>query len=184
MKVLCTDHVDIAMPAEKVFSFITDLTRWPVWFAPVVSAQHPRSLPIALDEEVHLCLHAGRRRWHETFEVTRFVRNAFLTFEGTFSAARLIDFRVEQRGAMTRLSCGIGYPVFGGAIAAMIDAAFRRGRVRMEVRDSLMRLKGLLDEQAETRMIDDDLFGDIPALPEEPAATEPSARIEEPAAAM
>ena len=182
MKVLCTDYVDIGMPAEKVFSFVADLPRWPVWFTPVVSAQHPQCRPVALDEEVLLCLQAGRRRWHETFEITRYVRNAFLSLEGTFSAARRIDFRFEQRGAVTRVSCAIGYPVFGGLIVAMVDAAFRRGRIRMEVRDSLMRLKGLLDEEGEPKTVGDDFLDERPHA--ETAEFAPAARLIEPAAVM
>ena len=156
MKVLCTDHVDVAVPADRVYGFAVDISRWPLWFSPVVCAQHPDGSDLALKEELLLCLHAGRRRWHERFEVTRLVRNAFLSLEGAYSAARRIDFRFEQRGAQTRVACSIGYRVFGGAFAGMVDAVFRRPRVRNEVRDSLHRLKGLLEERAEQFAIGED----------------------------
>jgi uncharacterized membrane protein len=156
MKVLCTDHIDVAVPADRVYGFAVDISRWPLWFSPVVCAQHPDGCDLAVNQELLLCLHAGRRRWQERFEVTRLVSNAFLSLEGAYSAARRIDFRFEQRGAQTRVACSIGYRVFGGALAGMLDAVFRRPRVRNEVRDSLHRLKGLLEERAEQFGIDED----------------------------
>jgi uncharacterized membrane protein len=184
MKVLCTDHADVDAPAETVFSFVTDISRWPVWFSPVVSAQHPDSLPVALDEELLLCLHCGRRRWHETFEVTRFVRSAFLSLEGAFSAARRIDFRFEQRGKQTRVAASIGYPVFGGPIKSAIDHLFQRRRVRRELRESLSRLKGMLEEQAESTVFGDESYDDasrgLQAAPNQSGA----ARVEQPAGAI
>jgi uncharacterized membrane protein len=148
MKVLCSQHVDMRAPADQVFEYVADVARWPTWFACVVSAQQPDDRPLDLDEEVCVCLHAGRRRWQEAFEVTRFIRNAFLSFEALFSAARRIDFRFERRGPTTRLGCSIGYPVFGGIVALAADALFRRPRIARELRDSLVHLKNLMEENA------------------------------------
>src|SRR5215467_9731278 len=75
MKILCADHTDVEVPVARVFEFVTDVTRWPVWMPSVVNAQQPDSLPLAVDEELLVCMHAGRRRWQETFEVKRLVRN-------------------------------------------------------------------------------------------------------------
>ena len=149
MKVLCTDHIDVSVNAERAFSAVVDIARWPVWFSSVVCAQHPEALPVALGEELSVCLNAGKRRWRETFEVSRFVRNAFLSLEGAFSAARRIDFRFEQRGPLTRIASSIGYRVFGGPLATAFDAAFKRRRVRADLRESLLRLKSLLEEAPE-----------------------------------
>lgn len=183
MKILCSDHVDIAAPAERAFDFVADISRWPVWFSPVVSAQHPESLPVALDEELLLCLHCGRRRWHESFEVTRFVRNAFLSLEGAFSAARRIDFRFEQRAAHTRIACTIGYPVFG-IVPAIVDAAIGRHRVKRELRDSLAHLKGLLEHQVEPGMAGDDIFHEAVSPAKTTLEPLPSNRMKEPAGAL
>ena len=178
MKVLCTDHVDVAVPADHVYRFAVDISRWPLWFSPVVCAQHPDGCDLAVNAELLLCLHAGRRRWQERFEVTRLVRNAFLSLEGAYSAARRIDFRFEQRGAQTRVACSIGYRVFGGAFAGLLDAVFRRPRVRTEVRDSLHRLKGLLEERAEQFAIDDDAREldalEVPSAPDVVQPAEPA----------
>jgi len=157
MKVLCADHIDVTVPVDRAFAAVADISRWPVWFTSVVCAQHPESLPVAQGEELSICLNAGKRRWRETFEVTRFVPGAFLCLEGAFSAARRIDFRFEQRGATTRIACGIGYPVFGGFLGAVVDAGFKRRRVRADLRESLMRLKGLLEEGVESVAVGDDL---------------------------
>jgi uncharacterized membrane protein len=177
VKVLCNDQIDVAAPAERAFAFASDISRWPLWFTPVVCAQHPDSLPLAPKEELLLCLQSGRRRWQERFEVTRFVRNAFLSLEGAYSAARRIDFRFEQRGAVTRVICAIGYRVFGGFFASGFDSLFRRRRVRNEIRESLHRLKGLLEEAGEMPAIDHI----VDEVPERLDVIAPAARVEEPA---
>ncbi|MDQ6780567.1 MAG: SRPBCC family protein [Candidatus Eremiobacteraeota bacterium] len=162
MKVLCSHSVDVRAPAEQVFDTVSDIGRWPTWFVCVVSAQQPQDRPLDLAEEIRVCLHAGRRRWQEAFEVTRFIRNAFLSFEALYSAARRIDFRFERRGQLTRLACSIGYPVFGGMLPELADAALRRGRVARELRDSLLHLKNMLEENAGATLWSDDDLG-LPA---------------------
>ena len=148
MKVLCTQHVDLRVPVEQVFDYVADIARWPMWLACVVSAQQPQGQPLDLDAEIRVCLHAGRRRWQESFEVTRCIRNAFLSFEAPLSATRRIDFRFERRGPLTRLACSIGYPVFGGMLPLMVDALFRRQRIKHELRDSLIHIKNMMEESA------------------------------------
>jgi uncharacterized membrane protein len=156
MKVLCSRAVDIHAPAEAIFDYISDLPRWPTWFTCVVSAQQPDNRPLALGEEIHVCMHAGRRRWQENLEITRFIRNAFLSFEALYSAARRIDFRVERRGKLTRLACSVGYLVSGGVVPAMVDAVLTRRRIDRGLRDSLVHLKNVLEEHAGvTEAIDD-----------------------------
>jgi hypothetical protein len=179
MKTLCTDQIDVSAPADIAFACVTDVGRWPVWFSSVVCAQHPDCLPVALGEELSICLQAGKRRWRETFEVTRFVPSAFLSIEGAFSAARRIDFRFEQRGRSTRIACAIGYPVFGGLFGSLLDAAFKRRRVRADLRESLLRLKGLLEERVETIAVGDEFEGVVVPV----TATSPF-EIREPAGAV
>lgn len=159
MKVLCSQSVDVHAPAEQVFGTVSDIARWPTWFVCVVSAQQPQDRPLGLGEEIRVCLHAGRRRWQESFEVTRFIRNAFLSFEALYSAARRIDFRVERRGQLTRLGCSIGYPVFGGVVPMLADAAVRRRRIARELRDSLVHLKNMLEDNMGATMWNDDDLG-------------------------
>lgn len=183
MKVLCTDHIDVTVPVERIFAFVSDISRWPVWFTPVVCAEHPERLPVALDEELLLCFGAGRRRWHEKFEVSRFVPNAFLSLEGSFSAARRIDFRFEQRGMQTRIACGIGYRVFGGFPRTMVDGIFNRPRVRRELHESLTRLKGVLEEQTELGMLGDDVIHQEPDADHRRYST-PAGNVTEPAGAV
>jgi len=146
MKVTCTGSIEIFAPVERVFDVLADIEKWPAWFAGIVSAQQPDHLPIQAKEDVYVCLHAGRRRWHESFEVSRFVRNAFLTFEGAYSAARRLDFRVEQRSGFTRFALTIGYAVFGGRLGAAIDSAFRRRSVQRLVNESLQHLKHRVED--------------------------------------
>ena len=155
MKVLCSHAVDIHAPAEAVFERVCDLPRWPSWFGCVVSAAQPQGRSLAVGEEIHVCMHHGRRRWQEDFEVTRFITNAFLSFEALYSAARRIDFRIERRGRIARLSCAIGYPLYGGAVPAIVDFVIGRRRVARCVRESLVHLKNLLEEQVGVAVADD-----------------------------
>ncbi len=176
MKVLCQERVDISAPAEVVFDYVADLGRWPMWFACIVSAQQPENRALGRDEEVRVCLQAGKRRWQETFETTRFIRGAFLSLEALDSAARRIDFRFERRGDLTRVACGIGYPVFGGLLPAGIDVLLRRPRVARELRQSLVHLKSALeDDQTATAPIDD--YGLVPASTESQETIEDSRTV-------
>lgn len=159
MKVLCSHAVDIAAPAEHVFERVSDLTHWPAWFGCVVSASQPQDQALGLGVEIHVCMHAGRRRWQETLEVTRFITNAFLSFEALYSTARRIDFRVERRGSITRLCCAVGYPVYGGLAPAIYDVLIGRRKVRSGVRDSLVHLKNIVEEKVGTAVAADDLDG-------------------------
>jgi len=155
MKVLCSHAVDIHAPADAVFAHVCDLAHWPTWFGCVVSAAQPSGGALGVGENVHLCLHAGRRRWQEDFEVTRYITNAFLSLEAFYSAARRIDFRFERRGSLTRLWCAIGYPVYGGMVPAALDAAVGRRGVKRGLRDSLVHLKNLLEERAGATLTED-----------------------------
>jgi uncharacterized membrane protein len=148
MKCLALEHADIRVPAESVFDYVVDLGRWPTWLWCVVSASQPERCPLALGVDIHVCMHAGRKRWQENLEITRFIRNAFLSFESFFSAARRIDFRFEQRGQTTRVACTIGYPVYGGALPAIYHALIGRRRLRGALRRSLIHLKNILEERA------------------------------------
>jgi uncharacterized membrane protein len=148
MKCLASEHADIRAPAESVFDYVVDLGRWPTWLWCVVSASQPEQRPLALGVDIHACMHAGRKRWHENLEVTRFIRNAFLSFEAFYSAARRIDFRFERRGQLTRLGCTVGYPVYGGGLPALYHALIGKRRLRAALRRSLVHLKNILEERA------------------------------------
>ena len=157
MKVLCSHTVDVHAPAEAVFDYVCDLSRWPTWFGCVVSASQPQERPLAVGEEIHVCMHAGKRRWQEDLEITRYISNAFLSLEAIYSTARRIDFRFEQRARVTRLACAIGYPVYGGVVPSLLDAVIGRRRVKKGLRESLVHLKNVLEEQATGTPASDDL---------------------------
>ncbi len=140
MKAVCNECIDIDLPVGRVFEFVSDLARWPVWLTFVVCAQDREGA------EVEICMQRGRRRWRETFDVIRFVPNAFLWLEGGLSAARRIEFRFEQRRVGTRLHCSIGYPVYGGGLGALRDAIFERRTVARDLERSLLGLKSALEE--------------------------------------
>jgi hypothetical protein len=160
MKIVYRDHIDLSVSVERAFAFATDFARWPMWFGCMVNVHLPETQELELGAVLRICMADGRRRRQETFEVTRYVRNAFLSLEGELSAARRFDLRFEQRGTASRISIGAGYPVFGGIFPAMYDALFRRPRVRRELHESLTHLRGLLDDGAESRYHADDLTPD------------------------
>ncbi|HME81285.1 MAG TPA: SRPBCC family protein [Candidatus Eremiobacteraceae bacterium] len=140
MKAVCSECIDIALPVGRVFEFVSDLARWPLWLSFVVCAQSPD------EQEVEICMQRGKRRWRETFDVIRYVPNAFFWLEGALSAARRIEFRFEQRRTGTRLHCSIGYPVYGGGLGVARDALFERRRVARDLERSLLGLKTTLED--------------------------------------
>lgn len=146
MKTVCSQSIDVRVPVGPVFAFTADVTRWPLWFSFVVSAQQPDRHELQFGEEVHLCMREGRRRWQEDFEVTRYVRNAFLWLEGALSASRRIELRFEQRTDCTRVVCSIAYPVFGGWLSQAGDTLLRKPRLAAELRNSLSHLKSVVED--------------------------------------
>ena len=160
MKIVCRDHIDLSVSVERAFTFATDIARWPMWFGCMVNAHLPESEALELGAVLRLCMVDGRQRRQETFEVTRYVRNAFLSLEGELSAARRFDLRFEQRGSASRISIIEGYPVFGGMIPALYDALFRRPRARRTLHESLVHLRGLLEDNVESKYHADDFLID------------------------
>jgi hypothetical protein len=148
MKSVCSECIDIGLPVNRVFGFVSDVTRWPLWLSFVVCAQRKGEAEAILsqDQEVEICMQRGKRRWRESFDVIRFVSDAFLWLEGSLSAARRIEFRFEQRRNSTRVHCSISNPVYGGALGVIRDTLFSRGPVRKDVERSLLSLKAALEE--------------------------------------
>ena len=149
MKAICSECVDVALPVGRVFGFVSDVARWPVWLSFVVSAHcdnMPGSNGLAADRELRVCMQRGKRRWQETFDVVRFVPNAFVWLEGSLSAARRIEFRFEQRRSGTRVHCAVGYPVYGGTAGRLRDALFVRRAVTRDIVNSMLQLKNVLEE--------------------------------------
>jgi hypothetical protein len=152
MKAVCSECVDITLPVSRVFAFVADVARWPLWLSFVVSAhcdEEPALAGLAADQELRICMQRGKRRWQESFDVVRFVPNAFVWLEGSLSAARRIEFRFEQRRSGTRVHCAVGYPVYGGAVGRLRDALLTRHGVARDVANSMLQLKSVLEEAAE-----------------------------------
>lgn len=160
MKIVCRGHIDLSVSVERAFAFATDIARWPMWFGCMVNAHLPENEELELGAVLRVCMAEGRNRRQENFEVTRYVRNAFLSIEGELSAARRFDLRFEQRGSASRISIVEGYPVFGGMIPAMYDALFRRPRARRGLHESLLHLRGLLEDNVESKNHADDFLID------------------------
>jgi hypothetical protein len=148
MKVVCSECIDVKMPVARVYEFVADLGRWPLWLSFVVCAQRDGepSLELACEQEIEICMQRGRRRWRESFDVVRCVPNAFVWLEGSLSAARRIEFRFEQRRSGTRVHCSIGYPVYGGALGLLRDSVFGRRAVAGDVARSLLALRTALED--------------------------------------
>lgn len=149
MKSVCIDSIDVALPADSIFTFVAGLAHWPVWFTFVVCAQqHGEPQPRALEthQEIDMCVKLGRRRFNEQFEVVQLVAGAFVCLEGSFSAARRIELRFEQRRASTRVHVRVSYPVFGGAFGWLGDTLFARRSLKGELRRSLLQLKSALED--------------------------------------
>ena len=148
MKAVCSECIDVGLPVARVYEFVADLARWPLWLAFVVCAQRTEEADgeLAREQEVEICMQRGRRRWREMFDVVRCVPNAFVWLEGSLSAARRIEFRFEQRRTGTRVHCAIGYPVYGGGFGMLRDALFERRAVARDLVRSLLALRTALED--------------------------------------
>src|SRR5215469_5935483 len=148
MKAVCSECIDVGLPVARVYGFVADLARWPLWLSFVVCAQQKGEplRELAFEQELDICMQRGKRRWRESFDVVRCVPNAFLWLEGSLSAARRLEFRFEQRRTGTRVHCSIGYPMYGGGFGALRDALFERRTVAHELARSLMTLRTTLED--------------------------------------
>ncbi|MBV8171896.1 MAG: SRPBCC family protein [Candidatus Eremiobacteraeota bacterium] len=148
MKAVCSACIDIGAPVARVYDFVGDLRRWPLWLSFIVCAQQQGEPlgELAYEQEVEICMQRGRRRWRESFDVVRCVPNAFVWLEGSLSAARRMEFRFEQRRSGTRLHCSIGYALYGGGFGKLRDALFERRTVARELARSLMNLRTALED--------------------------------------
>ena len=136
MKIVCRDHIDLSVSVERAFTFATDIARWPMWFGCMVNAHLPENEALELGAVL------------------------LLSLEGELSAARRFDLRFEQRGSASRISIVEGYPVFGGMIPALFDALFRRPRARRTLHESLVHLRGLLEDNVESKYHAEDFLID------------------------
>ena len=149
MKQVCAASIEVGLPADAVFAFVADLARWPVWLSFVVCAQQhgePQPRALAAGQEIDVCVQRGKRRSCEQFEVANFVTGAFVCLEGSLSASRRIEFRLEQRRKDTRVHARVGYPVFGGALGWLRDGLFTRRALLKQLRRSLAELKSALED--------------------------------------
>ncbi len=141
--------VDLAVPGKTAFAFLEQVEKWPVWlsFMRTVKRLEPKA-PLGPASELAIRA-AVPGDEEELFEVDRFVDGFILSLVGAYSARRRIEMRVEGKTARCRLSVRLDYPIYGGAVAQLVDRATARRRLDKQLADSLLHFKGLVEYEGD-----------------------------------
>jgi uncharacterized membrane protein len=148
--------VDLAVPGKTAFGFLEQVEKWPVWlsFMRTVKRLEPQA-PLGPASEVAI-RSAVPGDEEELFEVDRFVDGFILSLVGVYSVRRRIEMRIEGKTARSKLSIRLDYPIYGGAVAQLVDRATVRRRLDKQLADSLLHFKGLIEyegDPAETAVV-------------------------------
>ena len=81
----------------------------------------------------------------QLFEVDRFLPGHMVSLVGAYSILRRIDFRVESKSQVVRVTARVDYPSYGGALGALFDRMTTRRRLESALGDSLVHFKGLAE---------------------------------------
>ena len=91
----------------------------------------------------------------EFFEVDRYIAGHQVSLVGAFSCRRRIDFRVEQKSERSKVVVRVDYPTYGGITGALLDRFTRRRRLDVELANSLLHFKGLVEFERPDGGLDD-----------------------------
>ena len=147
---------DVASPAATAFSKICEIEKWPVWLSFMSSARctEPQR-PFAIGTEVAIRSQHLPGEEEELFEVDRFIPGHHVSLVGAFSCRRRIDFRVEQKSERSKIVVRVDYPTYGGIVGALFDRFTRRRRLDLELANSLLHFKGLVEFEPDAGVLDD-----------------------------
>jgi uncharacterized membrane protein len=136
--------IDVATSAETAFALLCEVEKWPVWLSFLRSARRLEAAPLALGSEVAL-RSAIPGEDEQLFEVDRFLPGHMVSLVGAYSIRRRIDFRVESKSQVVRVTARVDYPSYGGALGALFDRMTTRRRLESALGDSLVHFKGLAE---------------------------------------
>lgn len=148
---------DVRSPAERVFSLLCAVEKWPVWLSFLRSAAvtEPES-PLAIGSEV-LIRSAIPGEQEQLFEVDQLIPNYHLSLVGAYSVRRRIDFRIERKTTRCKVHAALQYPCYGGIVGALYDQLRAGRRLSTQVSEALVHFKHLAEYDAQK----DELLADF-----------------------
>jgi hypothetical protein len=135
---------DLVSSPEAAFALVCEVEKWPVWLSLMRSARRIDEEPLEVGSQVAV-RGAIPGDEEELYEVDRFMPGHTVALVGAYSLRRRIDFRIEHRGARSKLVVRLDYPSYGGAIGALFDRITARRRLESRLADSLVHFKGLVE---------------------------------------
>jgi hypothetical protein len=142
---------NLSVSAEIAFSRICSIQTWPVWLSFVRRAEfdgYPGLLTQASDIVLASDLSAGME---EVFEVEELIEPYLLTLVGAFSCRRRIQFRVDRKDDVSRLTVRIAYSRQGGLLQGFVARFLSRRKLNGLLAQSLQTFKSLVEHDAEER---------------------------------
>ena len=139
--------VEIDRPSEEVFEYATTPANWPEWHASALSIEGEQDHSLALGESVaEEYLVAGRRGrtvWtvREYDAPNRWIINGPIAGSGEST----ITYKVEPRAGGATFSREVVYRL--PRMLAVADRLILRPRMEAEARESLRRLKEILEQR-------------------------------------
>lgn len=138
--------VVIDRPVEKVFEFVTDLTRTPEWRTTVQRAEALQwQGASAIGARFRAVTRVAGRRWNWMLEVTTWDppgRFAYAVVEG--SVPMEVEYRCEPQDERCRFTMVASTEEFGGVFGRVVVPAIAWG-MRREVRTHVGNLKKILE---------------------------------------
>lgn len=136
---------DLASPPEVAFALVCEIEKWPVWLSFLKSARRiDERAAFQIGSEVAL-RSAIPGDDEELYEVDQYLEGHIVSLVGAYSVRRRLDFRIERKGARSKLVVRVDYPAYGGVIGALIDRMTARRRLESALDDSLLHFKSLVE---------------------------------------
>ena len=140
---------DLSVPAKTAFELVCEIEKWPVWLSFLRSVRRvdpSRRIGQGIDVAVRSAIPGDEE---ELFEVERFVDGYILSLVGAYSVRRRIEMRVEGKTNRSKLVVRVEYPIYGGAVAKLVDRLGTRRRLDAELSDALAHFKGLVEYEGD-----------------------------------
>ncbi|GAC1503538.1 MAG: hypothetical protein NVS1B14_08970 [Vulcanimicrobiaceae bacterium] len=142
-----TGALDLRAGPEAAFARVCEVEKWPVWLAFLRSSRRLEAgRPLQLGSEV-LVRSSIPGEPEQLFEIDQYIENHVISLVGAFSIRRRINFRIERKTTISKMSVRLDYPAYGGKIADFLDQLTVRRKLSNALTQSLVHFKGLVEYQ-------------------------------------
>ncbi len=149
---------DVEAGAEKAFSLLCAVEKWPVWLSFLRSAElKDPHVPLRAGSEI-VVRSAVPGESEQLFEVEHFISNHQLSLVGAYSVRRRMEFRLERKTKRCKLHLRLQYPAYGGKLAMLYDAVGSARKLATHLEESAVHFKHLAEYNGSSK---DDLLADF-----------------------